>query len=734
MTFREIVFRLSVEKSPELAGKLSSFADDVEKAYDTVRQQNEQASRQVGGSVPGMDTANLRQTTQQRVQAEREAQQQISNERTTIAELEEQVEADRRANQLQKIRKFTEERIEVEKALAKSLEVIREQMAEQYPGDEEALNTALEGARKAAAAKLEKIDERLQAERVRQAQSATKERLALLKQEERALEAAEAKYESMQEQIRSAKMEVMSALGEIGSSLMTTTRGFVALGLAGEEDMEKIVQGLLKVQGAFDIISGGIQTWIKVQQAIEGVRKVILATAAAEEALAAASAARAAAQGAGGIIGGAARGAAGGAVGNAVGGAVGGAAAGALSRTRLAGALAGRVGGGLAGAARLAGPLAVVGAGLGLGADYFSGDGYSRGGFGEFAGAGFIGVENMSSFARYMNPNNEGGLFMDDKPFIDYANSRDALSRQRMFSSQMQARHAQQVETVNSQLGGLRAGFDVRAQTDSRRLSLDMDGLDARQQEKRVAEEILRVESQIAEVKEAASQTAGRFEGLITEFDNEQARLEQRKRDLAIERAVISRDAAAAELESSEKTLANIDARIQRQQQQLQTMQEAVASSRERFGLLDDAQQQNLLDIFRRGQAGEALSPEELRQLKQIGSDAADAIVAGQAEARARRAGASALFKVEQGEIDKITRQIEQNVELRADVKWEVEFDKKALEEQVQELDRVMRSSLEEQLNGVVDRVESGLAGVVGGINVRIDNLEQRVVDGAGGR
>jgi hypothetical protein len=683
--------------------------------------------RRDSGALPGMDEATLRQTTQRRIAAERDALQQIKVERNKASEYEAIIEEDKQRRKLANIKRLGEEREKVERAVAERIAQIQKDYGPAGGPNAEAGGKLITDAWEEANSKLDEIDRKLAEERRKLAVDTAKERLQQLKIEESAIKKAEDSYRTMQGQINAGRREVLATIGEIGGNLMQVARGLVAIGLAGEEDMQKVVQGLLKVQGAFDLVNGGIQVFLKMEKAVESVKNMLNLTVAAEEALATASAIRQGIQGAGGASG-AARGAAGRVAGDVAGTVVGGALSTQAGRAgRLARNLM-RSGGGavrMAGTVgRVGGTLAAGGVLAGLGADLAYGGGeFRQGGFGQrFFSMG----QGMSSRVdQYL------GLDTESRRLAD---SNDQTARIEQSTAQAIARNQSQAARVDESIGGIRAGFGARARVASGTLSLDLAGKSAKDQEARIAKEILETEQKIAEVKEAGLQTAGRFESLITEYSQEQLRLEQTKRDLTEQRATIARDSAAAELEASKRSLDNVERTLEAQQQTLMTMQQQLASSRERFGLMDSEQQGQLLDIFQRGSAGEELSVEELRMLKSLGSKAADAIVAAQAERRAEMGGASAIFGEEQAGIDKLAADIATNVDVATEIRWNIEFDQQALNEQAEALDKIVRDNLKSQLDGVMSKVEESLAGVVAGIRVRIDGLDQRMMDGAGGR
>ena len=103
------------------------------------------------------------------------------------------------------------------------------------------------------------------------------------------------------------------------SGAMQLGRGLAMLGIVGEKDTEKILKNLIRIQAAFDIMSGTVSIIVNVSKAWRAYQASVAAAAAAHAALSAAQAASvatgAASAGssglaglAGGLLGGAARG------------------------------------------------------------------------------------------------------------------------------------------------------------------------------------------------------------------------------------------------------------------------------------------------------------------------------------------------------------------------------------------------------------------------------------------
>ena len=724
---RDVVWRLRIERDPRLREELQGFAAEAARA-------EQEARRTASGTAPGSSPSFRQEARAQRIKDEKETLGQIQDERDSVRELEERVAADHQANQLKRLEKFAQERAKVERDLAEELASIREATNTDNEASVRRSQRKIRDAQAKAAERLDDIHAKLEAEKLKQSQAATKARLALLKQEERAAESQQAQLQSLQGQVKAGNRESLAMFAELTSSTMQFARGLTSLGLAGEEDMEKIVQGLLRVQGAFDVVSGGIQTFVKFQQILETTRRTLLATAAAEELLAASSLKRGAAQASSGAIGGVGGGFMGGVMG------AGGALA---SRLGLAGV------GGTSTMLLGAGGLALGGAAFGgsqiaefAGAASRNGlgGGASPGGFMDAIAQQEINAAillnrtfGLSGMGRYGTP-----ILGQFNSYVDtegVARSSDALERQQGRTSRMEELIANRRNRVNAALPELQRRFAQRASTRARNLSLDLEGMTGSdEQSARVAKEILEIEKEIASVKDAASQTQGAFMEAQKTLLQEQAALEERKRDLAEQRAQIEYNASQQTFEASRRALAVMDQRLDAQQSRLLQMQAGLRGSREAFGLRDEASQRQLLDIFKRGQSGEALNVEELRLLRGVQSQEAQDIVSKQARARASAAGADVLFGRERAAIAGLEGDIARNVEVRADLAWDVRFDKEAMEEQKRALVKVIRDNMAELNEGMQEEVMNAMRGEIGGLDTRVGVLEGALQNGGGGR
>lgn len=122
-----------------------------------------------------------------------------------------------------------------------------------------------------------------------------------LKQEEAArkntLASARAEHDRLTGVVATGNERMISGLQASTESAARLGRGIAMLGLIGEEDTKKILDGLVKVQAAFDIFVGGTNLVRHLSTAYKGYRTAIDATAAAQKIATVASGAAATASG-----------------------------------------------------------------------------------------------------------------------------------------------------------------------------------------------------------------------------------------------------------------------------------------------------------------------------------------------------------------------------------------------------------------------------------------------------
>lgn len=102
-------------------------------------------------------------------------------------------------------------------------------------------------------------------------------------EQQRHLDRLTAQWERAQDRILAGRMQMTEGFLGTMESIMRLSRGFAMLGLVGEENTKKLLETLVKVQAAFDVIAGGTKLWVELLKAVEGYRAAVSAVAAAEK-------------------------------------------------------------------------------------------------------------------------------------------------------------------------------------------------------------------------------------------------------------------------------------------------------------------------------------------------------------------------------------------------------------------------------------------------------------------
>lgn len=169
-------------------------------------------------------------------------------------------------------------------------------------------------AAKQAQASIKGVTDTLKKESTEAGESISKTNAKAAKDSAAAYKSAMREYEKFTK-LQKKSSDALSAnlLGVVGDTAKVA-RGFALLGLAGEKDTEKLVRGLVKIQGFMDTIGSGVAVIMRLSKAMQAYTTTTNAAASAQAALATAQGVA----GTAGVGGGAAR---------AAGGAAGGAAA-----------------------------------------------------------------------------------------------------------------------------------------------------------------------------------------------------------------------------------------------------------------------------------------------------------------------------------------------------------------------------------------------------------------------
>ena len=112
--------------------------------------------------------------------------------------------------------------------------------------------------------------------------------LKRVQQVERERTRAMGQYQSAMDRVRGAQTQLAERFNTGLGDVMRFSRGLAMMGLAGEENTKKLLQGLVKIQATVDVIAGGVGVWIRMSNAMRDYASMTQAAAAAHTALAAA--------------------------------------------------------------------------------------------------------------------------------------------------------------------------------------------------------------------------------------------------------------------------------------------------------------------------------------------------------------------------------------------------------------------------------------------------------------
>ena len=181
---------------------------------------------------------------------------------------------------------------------------------------------------------------------------------------------------------------------------------------------------------------------------------------------------------------------------------------------------------------------------------------------------------------------------------------------------------------------------------------------------------------------------------------------------LAVEREIHQEQRAAAQtaLRSEEDKLRSVESRLEAERN-------AMMSAEERFGMLNVDEQQQLIDIQRRFQAGAGnVGAEELRKIRGF-SGAMDEQITAEARRRAQQGGFGAfqtqdLARIQQLETQR--QQIEVAVKAKADVVAKLDIDAAAVAKEINK-----------QIDAQYNTILQNLASQIGLQGTRIRELEE---------
>jgi hypothetical protein len=468
--------------------------------------------------------------------------------------------------------------------------------------------------------------------------------------------------DELEQKYAEAGREVRGRFEEWAGGVTQLGRGIAELGLLSTDSTDKLVRGLVGVQGTFDTIIGGVKTYQELRRVVEAYaaaqaiasQGLVLTSgrnSAALEVETAATMALARARGTASAagIGGPPTGGRGsmfGRIGSRIGGAarsVGGRAAGGLMTG--AGAVAGKLGMGIGG-----GAAAVAGSALAA-----------------FTSTVFASVSALKTFQAAAENGIGGGAqegsFVDSvggsryNPFSwliawNQQNEADvkAATTERMKaeleltkSVRQKARELASVAVderlgaLDASLGGMGAGLGATSQ----------EQLIANQTQQRA------VQQAAYDVEDAAS-GADR----MTQLQAEQ-QIRERQLGLLQEEYRLQEQIGQERIDAAQQSLSLAQRELETAQQQLEADQNRLLTAKERFGQLSEIDQQRLIAIKQRADAGEELTREERSLLRSVGTENAVAQAQQGDLAAADAAGFDRFFgQAEQDRIAQTEQQI----------------------------------------------------------------------------
>jgi len=134
----------------------------------------------------------------------------------------------------------------------------------------------------------ERVESRAMKARVDGERKAAREVQRLANQTAKAQVQAAQKYQDSQAQIKQGQTQIAERFNSGMGDALRFGRGLAMVGLIGEESTEKVIQGLIKITSAVDIVAGGIGMWVRYSNIMRDVAAMSKVAAAGQLALAAA--------------------------------------------------------------------------------------------------------------------------------------------------------------------------------------------------------------------------------------------------------------------------------------------------------------------------------------------------------------------------------------------------------------------------------------------------------------
>lgn len=274
MTSRKVTFGLAFSPDPSIKPVLDQFGKAAVETYDRIAVSAREAASQISEDFRKQSATAIGSQTE--IESARKASAAAEGERV--------------AKSTQKFSQGEREKVRIAQDTAKAIAAAEKDFERQYgkitPEVSAKLRVAIEADAAAQIAALEngvtETKKRESTARVTETRRATSIHVASTKL---VTEASTKSAAALQDNARRASREVMASFAELGDSVMKIARGFVALGLVGEKDLDKVKDRLLAMQATFDLLGGSIQTFLKITKSVEALRNATIAATAAQHAL-----------------------------------------------------------------------------------------------------------------------------------------------------------------------------------------------------------------------------------------------------------------------------------------------------------------------------------------------------------------------------------------------------------------------------------------------------------------
>lgn len=290
---RELIFEMGVRPMSSAVADMRRFADEIIREQNRIHENAKPKQGAGGGGRGGGMSESLRREAAERKQLERE--ERIEREANVRARMQ----AERQA---------TAERLAAEKAarreeqrLAQQAERERERALKKRVADEERAARDAANAAKRAAAEQEREEDRIHhRHRLRQLDRARRNRMereaaatpadpmpnmrAQMGQAAIAAGSGGTASDAIEKQIKAVK-ELKEEFRQSLDAIVRLGKGFALMGILGEKETEKLIQGLIRIQAAAFIVKGAFQFWTAVTESVKRYREAVIAAQVAERAL-----------------------------------------------------------------------------------------------------------------------------------------------------------------------------------------------------------------------------------------------------------------------------------------------------------------------------------------------------------------------------------------------------------------------------------------------------------------